>query len=397
MIFNMRREIMTDILVKLFVKNSNEINNPVVRQKYGTLSSIVGIICNLILFGLKYLIGTLANSISIISDAFNNLSDCASCLVTLFGYKLASKPADKDHPFGHGRIEYLTSLIIAVIVVLVGIELLESSVKKIITPEEVTFSIAALLALIFSIGVKLWMSFFNMKLGKKINSTVMIATAKDSRSDVIATAASLIALVASVFTDLPIDGIMGIIVSVFILKAGYEILKDTVDELLGKPADPEIVEEIKSYVTEDEKIIGIHDLVIHNYGPGNMIGSCHVEVSANEDFMVVHDIVDEIERKIMREMGIIMTIHMDPVLTDDKMTNNAKALVEKIISEIDGSLTIHDFRIVYGETHTNLIFDTVVPYECKLDNETIKAEIDKKLANEEINYYTVIVFDREYH
>jgi len=388
---------MTDIFVKLFVKNSNEINNPVVRQKYGTLSSIVGIICNLILFGLKYLIGTLANSISIISDAFNNLSDCASCLVTLFGYKLASKPADKDHPFGHGRIEYLTSLIIAVIVVLVGIELMESSVKKIITPEEVTFSIAALLALFFSIGVKLWMSFFNMKLGKKINSTVMIATAKDSRSDVIATAVSLVALIASIFTSLPVDGIMGIIVSLFILKAGYEILKDTVDELLGKPAEPEIVEEIKKYVTENDKILGIHDLIIHNYGPGNMIGSCHVEVSATEDFMIVHDHVDEIERKIMQEMNIIMTIHMDPVLTDDEMTNNAKALVERIISEIDESLTIHDFRIVYGETHTNLIFDTVVPYECKLDNGTIKAEIDKKLANEEINYYTVIVFDREYH
>lgn len=388
---------MTDILVKIFVKNHEQINNPAVRQKYGTLSSIVGIICNIVLFALKYLIGTLANSISIVSDAFNNLSDCASCLVTLFGYKLASKPADKDHPFGHGRIEYLTSLIIAVIVVLVGIELLESSVKKIITPEEVTFSIAALLALIFSIGVKLWMSFFNMKLGKKINSTVMIATAKDSRSDVIATAASLIALVASIFTDLPIDGIMGIIVSVFILKAGYEILKDTVDELLGKPADPEIVEEIKKHVTEDEKIIGIHDLVIHNYGPGNMIGSCHVEVSANEDFMIVHDIVDEIERKIMQEMGIIMTIHMDPVLTDDEMTNTAKALVEKIISEIDSKLSIHDFRIVYGETHTNLIFDTVVPYECKLENDAIKAKIDKELAKEETNYYTVIVFDREYH
>lgn len=388
---------MTEMLVRIFVKNHNEIGNPIVRQKYGTLSSIVGIICNLVLFGLKYLIGTLANSISIVSDAFNNLSDCASCLVTLFGYKLASKPADKDHPFGHGRIEYLTSLIIAVIVVLVGIELLESSVKKIFKPEELTFSIAALLALIFSIGVKLWMSFFNMKLGKKINSTVMIATAKDSRSDVIATAASLIALVASVFTKLPVDGIMGVIVSVFILRAGYEILKDTVDELLGKPADPEIVEEIKKHVTENEKIIGIHDLVIHNYGPGNMIGSCHVEVSADEDFTIVHDIVDEIERKIMHEMNIMMTIHMDPIATDDEFTNSSKELVSRIVSGIDSKLSIHDFRIVHGETHTNLIFDVVVPYECKIENAEIKKMIDEKLSVEEINYYTVIVFDREYH
>ena len=370
---------MTEMLVRIFVKNHNEIGNPIVRQKYGTLSSIVGIICNLVLFGLKYLIGTLANSISIVSDAFNNLSDCASCLVTLFGYKLASKPADKDHPFGHGRIEYLTSLIIAVIVVLVGIELLESSVKKIFKPEELTFSIAALLALIFSIGVKLWMSFFNMKLGKKINSTVMIATAKDSRSDVIATAASLIALVASVFTKLPVDGIMGVIVSVFILRAGYEILKDTVDELLGKPADPEIVEEIKKHVTENEKIIGIHDLVIHNYGPGNMIGSCHVEVSADEDFTIVHDIVDEIERKIMHEMNIMMTIHMDPIATDDEFTNSSKELVSRIVSGIDSKLSIHDFRIVHGETHTNLIFDVVVPYECKIENAEIKKMIDRSI------------------
>ncbi len=388
---------MTDLLVKTFVKNYSETNNPIVRQKYGTLSSIVGIVCNLLLFGLKYLIGTLANSISIVSDAFNNLSDCASCIVTLFGYKLASKPADREHPFGHGRIEYLTSLIIAVVVLLVGVELMESSVKKIITPENVTFSISALLALVFSIGVKLWMSLFNMKLGKKINSTVMIATAKDSRSDVIATATSLIALVASLFTDLPVDGFMGVIVSVFILKAGYEIVKDTVDELLGKPADPEIVEQIKKHVTENEKIIGIHDLVIHNYGSGNMIGSCHVEVPADENFMIVHDIVDEIERKIMQDMNIMMTIHMDPIETDDELTNSAKELVKKIISAIDQTLNLHDFRIVHGETHTNLIFDLVVPYECKIDNDTLKSMIDAELSKEKTNYYTVIVFDREYH
>lgn len=388
---------MTNLLVKTFVKNHEDVKNPVVRQKYGTLSSIVGIICNIILFALKYIIGTLSNSISIVSDAFNNLSDCASCLVTLFGYKLASKPADKDHPFGHGRMEYLTSLIIAAIILLVGFELLQGSVKKIITPEVVTFSIPALLVLVFSIAVKFWMSFFNTKLGKKINSTVMIATAKDSRSDVIATTASLIALVASIFTDLPVDGVMGVIVSVFILKAGYEIVKDTVDELLGKPADPEIVEEIKKIALENEKMLGIHDLVIHNYGPGNMIGSCHIEVASNEDFMVIHDIIDEIERKIMHELKIIMTIHMDPILIDDELTNNAKKLVNGIIAEIDPALSMHDFRLVYGETHTNLIFDLVVPYECKIDNDVLKSIIDEKLSKEETNYYTVIVFDREYH
>lgn len=387
---------MTSFLVKTFIKNHDEVTNPEVRRKYGTLSSITGMICNVILFLLKYIMGSLSNSISIVSDAFNNLSDCASCLVTLLGYKMASKPADKDHPFGHGRMEYLTSLLIAVLVILVGIELFKSSVTKIIHPEEVQFSIVALIALIFSILVKLWMSFFNTKFGKKINSTVMIATAKDSRSDVIATSATLIALVASLFTKLPVDGIMGIIVSVFILKAGYEIVKDTVDELLGKPADPELVEKIKCCVMKNEKMLGIHDLVIHNYGPGNMIGSCHVEVACDENIMRVHDIVDDIEREIYRQLKVVMTIHMDPIETDDELTNDAKKLILKIIDEIEPSLSIHDFRIVHGETHTNLIFDVVVPYEIKLDNDAIKGMIDEKLSHEETKYYTVIVFDREY-
>ncbi len=388
---------MTNFLVKKFIKNHEDITNPDVRRKYGTLSSITGMICNVILFLLKYIMGSLSNSISIVSDAFNNLSDCASCLVTLLGYKMASKPADKDHPFGHGRIEYLTSLIIAVLVIFVGIELFKSSVTKIIDPEEVRFSVVALVALIFSILVKLWMSFFNTKLGKKINSTVMIATAKDSRSDVIATSATLIALIASIFTKLPVDGIMGIIVSVFILKAGYEIVKDTVDELLGKPADPELVEKIKSCVMKNEKILGIHDLVIHNYGPGNMIGSCHAEVACNENIMVVHDIVDGIEREICRQLKVVMTIHMDPIEIDDKLTNDAKKLILKIIGDIEPSLTIHDFRAVQEEYYTDLIFDIVVPYEIKLDNDAIKGIIDERLSHEETKYNTIIVFDREYH
>ena len=388
---------MTNLLVKKFIKNHEDINDPNVRQKYGTLSSITGMICNIILFLLKYIMGSLSNSISIISDAFNNLSDCAGCLVTLLGYKLAAKPADKDHPFGHGRIEYLTSLIIAVLVILVGIELLKSSIIKIITPEEVKFSIIALTALIFSITVKLWMSFFNTKLGNKINSTVLMATAKDSRSDVIATTATLIALIASIFTKLPIDGFMGIIVSIFILKAGYEIVKDTVDELLGKPADAELVEKIKNCVLKNEKILGIHDLVIHNYGPGNMIGSCHVEVACTENIMVVHNIVDDIEREIYKQLKVVMTIHMDPIEINDELTNEAKSLVLKILNSIDPSLSIHDFRLVHGETHTNLIFDILVPYECKLDNDTIKNIIDENLSKKETKYYTIIVFDREYH
>ena len=385
---------MVNLLIKTFIKNSEDIENPRVRQKYGTLSSFVGIICNLLLFLIKYIMGTLSHSISIVSDAFNNLSDCAGCLVTLLGYKMASKPADKDHPFGHGRIEYLTSLIIAVLIIFVGIELLKNSIEKVIHPEEIKFSLLVLFSLIFSIAVKLWMAFFNTKLGRKINSTVMIATAKDSKSDVIATSATLISLICSLFTQLPIDGIMGLIVSVFILKSGYDIVKDTVDELLGKPADPEVVNQIKKYVLKNDKIIGIHDLIIHSYGPGNMIGSCHVEVKSNEVFTEVHDIVDSIEREIYNNMNILMTIHMDPIEVDDHLTNNTKKLVNKIINSIDPSLHIHDFRIVSGESHTNLIFDLVVPFECKYSNQQLKQKIDDLLSNENINYFTVIVFDK---
>ncbi len=385
---------MVNFLIKTFIKNSENTENPKIRQKYGTLSSIVGIICNVLLFLIKYAMGTLSHSISIVSDAFNNLSDCAGCLVTLLGYKMASKPADKNHPFGHGRMEYLTSLIIAALIIFVGIELLKNSVEKIINPVEIRFSFAVLISLVFSIAVKLWMAIFNAELGKKINSSVLTATAKDSKSDVIATSATLIALICSLFTALPVDGVMGLLVSVFILKSGYDIVKDTVDELLGKPADPEIINHIKEYVLKNDKIIGIHDLIIHSYGPGNMIGSCHVEVKSNESFTEVHDIVDSIEREIHNNLNILMTIHMDPIEVNDMLTNKCKKLVNNIIHSIDSSLDLHDFRIVSGESHTNLIFDLVVPFECKYSNEELKQKIDMQLSKENINYYTVIVFDK---
>lgn len=385
---------MVNFLIKTFIKNSENTENPKIRQKYGTLSSIVGIICNVLLFLIKYAMGTLSHSISIVSDAFNNLSDCAGCLVTLLGYKMASKPADKNHPFGHGRMEYLTSLIIAALIIFVGIELLKNSVEKIINPVEIRFSFAVLFSLVFSIAVKLWMAVFNAELGKKINSSVLTATAKDSKSDVIATSATLIALICSLFTALPVDGVMGLLVSVFILKSGYDIVKDTVDELLGKPADPEIINHIKEYVLKNDKIIGIHDLIIHSYGPGNMIGSCHVEVKSNKSFTEVHDIVDSIEREIHNNLNILMTIHMDPIEVNDMLTNKCKKLVNNIIHSIDSSLDLHDFRIVSGESHTNLIFDLVVPFECKYSNEELKQKIDMQLSKENINYYTVIVFDK---
>ena len=386
---------MTNLLVKIFIKDSDRINDPIVRKCYGTLSSVVGIICNILLFIAKYIIGTLSNSISIVSDAFNNLSDCAGCLVTLLGYKMASKPADRDHPFGHGRIEYLTALFLSVIIMFVGAELLRGSAAKIIDPEEIQFSIAAVSGLILSTGVKLWMSLFNGKLGKRINSSVLNATAKDSRNDVLATSAALIALVASLFTDLPMDGIMGILVSAFIIKTGFDITKETVDELLGKPADKEVVKKIKFFVLENDRILGIHDLVIHNYGPGNLIGSCHVEVDHRESLMEIHDVIDGIERRIESDMGIRMTIHTDPVESDCQLRSELKALTSEVLSEIDKKLSFHDFRVVQSDSHTNLIFDLEVPYNFRYRNDELKTMIDSKLKSIDRRFYTVIIFDIE--
>ena len=387
---------MTKFLIQKFIKNPDDINNLKVRRNYGTLSSVVGIIYNVFLFILKYIMGTLSGSISVVSDAFNNLSDSAGCMVTLLGYKLASKPADKDHPFGHGRMEYLTALTIAVLILIVAFELFRNSVNKIIHPEKLTFSLIVLISLLVSILIKLWMSFFNAFLGKKINSSVMLATAKDSRTDVIATSATCIAVISSLYTNLPVDGIMGLVVSLFIFKSGIDIVKDTVDNLLGKPVDSDIVYAIKEMVGESDKIIGIHDLVVHNYGPGNMIGSLHAEVKSNEDFVFVHDMIDELERRIHRELNILMTIHMDPIETDNEQVNLSLDMIRNIILDIDPCLQIHDFRLVAGDTHTNLIFDIVVPYDCKYNNDDIKELIDKQLDKMEDNYYTVITFDREY-
>lgn len=387
---------MTDFLIKKFIKNPDNIDDSGVRQSYGSLSSSVGLVCNIILFTVKYIMGTLSGSISIISDAFNNLSDSGGCIVTFLGYKMASKPADKGHPFGHGRIEYLTSLILSAIIVIVGFELLKSSADKISNPEPVKFSLIVLVSLIISICVKLWLSVFNMKLGKKINSGVMTATAKDSRNDVIATSATLTALVSSLFTDFPLDGIMGIIVSVFILKTGLDIIKDTVDDLIGKPVSSDIVSNIRSNILSDENIIDIHDLVIHNYGASKMIGSCHIEIRSDKSFKEVHEIADRTERRILSQLNIFMTIHTDPVDINDEQTNKYKSLIKNIVSSLNQGLSIHDFRIVSCENHKNLIFDITVPYECKLNNDDIKNYIDKELENYDGKYYVIITFDREY-
>ena len=388
---------MTKFLVSKFIKNYDNVKNQKVREAYGVLSSWVGIVCNILLFVAKFIIGTVANSISIISDGFNNLSDCASCVVTMFGYKMAAKPADKDHPFGHGRMEYLTSLVIAMVIMVVGVELFTGSVDKIIHPEKVQCSVVALAVLIISIIIKLWMGLFNRKLGKTVESSVMLATSKDSLNDVLATTATLVALVATLFTDVPLDGVMGVVVSVMILVSGFGIIKETVDELLGQPASPELVESLKELVDECAFSLGMHDLIIHSYGPGNLIGSVHIEVDGKENIMDIHDAIDELERNIYDELGIRITIHMDPVETDNENLKLCKDMIKVIIEEIDKELSFHDFRVVSGPSHTNLIFDVVVPHGCKLRDSQIKEAIDQKLLMREKKYYTVITFEKSYY
>lgn len=387
---------MTNLLLKFFVKDYENIQDAKVREKYGTLSSFVGIFCNVLLFFAKYMLGLLSHSIAITSDAFNNLSDSVNCMITLFGYKMAAKPADKDHPFGHGRIEYLTSLSMAVIILLMGFELFKGSVEKMMNPEKVTFSYFVLGGLLLSIVVKIWMAFFNKKLGKRINSGIMLATAKDSLNDVIATSTTVIALVASIFTTFPIDGIMGTFVSVFILYSGFQIIKDTVDELLGKPAEKEFVEELEAFVLEKEEILGMHDLMIHNYGPGKQIGSMHVEIDSKGNIIEIHDRIDQLEKELYEKYQLIMTVHMDPIDNNNEYVKTYREKVDEILKSIDENLSMHDFRVVRGTTHTNLIFDVVVPFEYQLKDNEIKEKIDVALEAENTIFYTVITFDRKY-
>lgn len=388
---------MVELLIKKFVKNYDDVTNEKVRSSYGTLSSLVGIVCNILLFVVKFMMGIVSNSIAITSDAFNNLSDSASCIVTLFGYKMAAKPADKDHPFGHGRIEYVTSFIIAIVILMVGFELLKSSVNKVFNPSPVEFSWVVLLSLLLSIVLKFWMSNFNRILGKKINNGAMLATSKDSLNDVIATSATVIAVVGSLFTTFPLDGLMGLIVSIFVLVSGIGIIRDTLDELIGHAASEETIKHIKGIVLDSSKILGIHDLIIHCYGPGKMIGSAHVEVDANQDFLVIHDLVDEIERKIEKDLHIMMTLHMDPIQLDNEQVNKFKRMITEIVANIDESLSIHDFRIVTGPTHANLIFDLLVPFDFKMSCEDIQNKIDDELAKKDENIYTVITFDHGFN
>ncbi len=388
---------MTEFLIRKFIKDSENVKDSKVRERYGTLSSVTGICCNILLFIIKFIMGTLSNSVAIVSDAFNNLSDCLSCLITLAGYKLSAQPADKDHPFGHGRLEYLSSLVIAVIIVFVGLEFLKTSAEKLMHPEPVVFKEVAVAALIASIGLKVWMYSFNTKLGNKINSSTMLATATDSLSDSITTGVTLISLFSALVTDFPVDGIIGIIVSFLILKAAWDIMKDTIDTLLGKPADEETVQAMMDIVYSFDEILGVHDLIVHNYGPGKMMASLHAEVSAGQNIMVAHDKIDLIEKKLYEELHIMTVIHMDPIETDNAVLESHRELIVGILNSIDSNLSMHDFRMVSGDSHTNLIFDVVVPYDFKESGSQLKKRIDDLLHEKHPNLYTVITFDTMFY
>lgn len=386
---------MTQFLIKRFIKDPENIRDEKVRLAYGTLTSAIGMCCNIFLFILKGIIGLTIHSISIISDGFNNLSDCMSCLITLFGYRLSAKPADKEHPFGHGRMEYVVSFIVAIIIFIFGFQLLNTSIDKIIHPDEVSFNLVLVIILAASILVKVWMAFFYRSIGTKINNMAVKAASDDSRNDVLATAISLIAIVLSAFTkDIPFDGIAGVILACFIFYSGYGIAIEIINQLLGAPASNELTAAIRNQMLSHKEIVGVHDMIIHDYGPGVQIGSAHAEVNAKMDFLAAHDVIDEAEREIEENLHVMMTIHMDPIIVDDPLLNEYKKMVDAILNEIDPNLSMHDFRMVSGPTHTNLVFDILVPYDEKLSNIEIKDKINAQLAGKPVKFYTVIHFDR---
>ncbi|MEG1835903.1 MAG: cation diffusion facilitator family transporter [Oscillospiraceae bacterium] len=388
---------MTKLLIRLFIKDYNNVKDHAIRAKYGKLSGAVGIILNLILTFAKFFVGTLSGSISITADAVNNLSDAGSSIITLLGFKMSEKPADDDHPYGHGRIEYVSSLIVSFLVLSMGIELFKSSIDKIRTPVPIEFSYVALVILVVSILAKLWLAYFNWSLGKKINSTATRAVVADSLSDTAATSVALASLIISKFTSVPVDGYFGLIVAGFIFYSGYGILKDTIAPILGKAPDKEFVEEIEQKIMSYDGVIGVHDLIIHDYGPGRNFASAHAEVPANVDILESHDIIDNIEHAIKKEYGMLISIHLDPVIVDDDRIKFLKILVANTINEIDEVLSLHDFRVVEGPTHTNLIFDLVTPRGYSLRDYELNKLICEKLSKIDERYFCVITIEHSFN
>ncbi len=387
---------MSSLLVKLFIKNPDNVNDTKVRTAYGILSGVVGIVLNLILCAAKFIVGVMTNSIAITADAANNLSDAGSSVVTVFGFKLSNKPSDEEHPFGHGRIEYIAALIVSFLILFMSLELAKTSVNKIINPEPVKFSIVSAVIIAVSILGKIWLAFFNNKLGKKINSAAMLAVVKDSIGDIAATSITLIALILSVFTTIPVDGYLGILVSLFVFFAGFGILKETIGTLLGKPPEKEFVDELEKEILSYNGVLGIHDIMIHDYGPGRLFGSVHLEVSADVDILESHDTADIIENQVGKKMGMTLVVHLDPIVTNSPKVNELKAITSSVIKDVDDKYTFHDFRIVEGPTHTNIIFDLVVPHDHKESRDDIAKTISKKINEYNNTVFSVIKVEHNF-
>ena len=387
---------MTDILIRLFIKDRGNTENAQVRENYGKFAGVVGIATNFLLFLIKITVGTLFHSISITADAVNNLSDSGSSVVTLIGFKISGKPADADHPYGHARMEYISGLIVSFVIVILGFQLAQTSADKVIHPQTAQFSWLTVIVLVISILIKLWQCLFYRKVGKTIDSSALIATSFDSRNDILATSSVLVATVVTALTDFNLDGYMGVVVALFIMFSGGKLIMSTVSPLLGNAPSEELVCKIYQKIQSYDGIVGVHDLNVHNYGAGKRFASAHCEVSAEQDIMISHDIIDNIERDFLKEMDIHMVIHLDPVITDDSKTNELKAEVKKAIGLISVQIRMHDFRVVWGVTHSNLIFDIVVPFEFRMKDAELIDQISDKIQQINASYRTVITVDHAY-
>lgn len=384
---------MTNLLIKLFVKDNENPKDENVRPKYAMLSSITGIVVNLLLSIFKLVIGIVTNSMSIISDALNNVTDTGSSIVTMIGFKLSQKEVDNEHPWGHGRMEYITAFIVDILIILVGVELLQNSVDKIIHPVMPTVNCVVIFLLVVAILVKLWLFVFYSKIAKRIDSSAIKATAYDSISDCVSTFVVLFSSVISLIFGITIDGYVSILVAIFILITGVKALKETIDILLGSKPDKEFIDQISEFVKKYPMIAGIHDIMVHDYGPGRKIVSFHAEVSADANICEAHDIIDELEQDMLKEFKCITTIHMDPIVVNDAKINEAKASVEKIVKEINENYSIHDFRMTDGGKRINLIFDLVIPRDDKIDKDALRKEIIEKVKKIDSKYYVVFTIE----
>ena len=385
---------MTNLLLRIWKLHNADCSDPAVRSKIGSLSGAVGIGCNLLLFACKLVLGVLTGAVSVTADALNNLSDASSAIVTLLGFRLAEKPADAHHPYGHARMEYLSGLAVAAMILVIGLELGLSSVKKILSPTPVDFSLTAVLVLLGTMAVKLWLCLFNRRLGTTIRSSALLATAMDSRNDVFATGAVLGSMVIEGLTDLRIDGFMGLAVAVFILLSGWRMARETISPLLGEAADPELREKLVSTIRVNPKVLGYHDLMVHDYGPGQRFASIHVEMDKNEDPLLCHEIIDDLERECYRIHGVRMVIHYDPIITDDPALNRMRRVVAAILRVRDPRLTIHDFRMTAGQGFTGLNFDVALPSDLQGQEDSIRQALETALSGMEDQMYRVnITFD----